>query len=47
MSRYELADLEKELREIEDPTTVESDFDIAEGEEIPQWIKEREDFQEY
>ena len=42
MSRYELAELEKELRELEDPTSVKAEFELAEGEEIPQWVEENE-----
>ena len=47
MSRYELAELEKELRELEDPTNTQAQFELAEGEEIPQWIEENEQFKEY
>ena len=47
MSRYELAELEKELRELEDPTSVKAEFELAEGEEIPQWVEENEQFKEY
>ena len=47
MSRYELAELEKELRELEDPTSVKAEFELAEGEDIPQWVEENEQFKEY
>ena len=45
MSRYELAELEQELREVEDPSA-DSGFELADGEEVPEWVKELPEFKE-
>lgn len=45
MSRYELAELEKELREVQEPT--HEVLELADGEEIPDYIKEIPEFIDY
>ena len=46
MSRYELAELEKELREIEDPDLAEEEA-WPEGEPVPDWVRQKPEFIEY
>ena len=43
MSRYELAELEQELREIEDPDLAEEEA-WPEGEPVPEWVKQKPEF---
>ena len=47
MSRYELAELEQELRDLDDPTTGEGDDAWPEGEPVPEWVKVNPEFIEY
>ena len=46
MSRYELAELEQELREMDDPTAAD-DAAWPEGEPMPDWVRESAEYADY